>query len=361
MLMVLTITMISSCKKDEAEPTAEPLVTKTNEVTSKSGILIFNDRNALNNKISEFNNLSVDERKAWGQSLNFISQQCIYDDINIAEIELEEELYTGYDENLSIEELEALGVTNPHTDMYNNYLTKGLIKENVYNDGSESFDLSVANSPMAYVINEDGFVIVNDTIYQYTASSAKVMAGNDISKTNVLIAANESQLDKGIRVFDVNSTLKSSLGTTWNSKRKWRYDGSRKRYTVYVVGNSTYSGRYLYSTFYVEAKGQQKSWGSWKYKSYSPIDYISGDWSYRFEYSNGGPFIRGSYLPGSDYRSPFYKKLGGSNHCKYPLEPNGTWRIGSPYFFTDAVRMSINNFKGSFFKGCCGDAINLYQ
>ena len=79
-----------------------------------------------------------------------------------------------------------MGIEIKHSDMYNKYLNKGFIIEHIEKDGAISFEPNVINPCLMYVLNEEGFVIVDDTLYQYTSNLIKSIPAYDKSKINLL-------------------------------------------------------------------------------------------------------------------------------------------------------------------------------
>jgi hypothetical protein len=337
----------------------EDIKSSENNIEVTRGILNFKDRESLYLEIEKLNNLNRESLINWEQSKLFLSQESIYYQINDAEIILESELYSDYDENLSISELESLGVKVCHSSIYNKYLQSGLITETIADDGSMSFELSVLNPAMAVVLNIDGLVIVNDTIYQYNKNSVKILTDGDVNRLNELIDSKVTDKERDIIVLDYSYQSKSSH--SWSKYSGWKYNGSNKRYCLNIYGYSTNSSTLLHSIYYVESKGQKKKWGSWKYRNdYNPIYRISGNWQFHYIVTINGVNQTWSSIWDNDYKSPWSHTYYGGNHTKVNLSPNGywDWSSGSNTFF-DAIDVYYFRFHGHFYGGSSGYHIYL--
>jgi len=331
------------------------------EVSSIKGILVFSDQSTLDKTLDALSKMDRREREAWEENLNFVSQGTLYNQINDAEILLEEEIYGKYDENLSLTDLNELGVKEQHTTLYENYLRKGMITEIVEKDGSKSFELAVIDPPLADVLNEDGLIIINNSIYQYTSDLVKIFGEKNLEKLDLLKSTVATSMKDNILVINRSENNRSQH--SWTKCSGWHYDGDKKRYCLNVYGTSSNSMSLMYSSFYVQAKGEQKKWGIWKLRNtYHPIHSVGGNWSYSFVYTwYNGLLITRHWLPDNDFRSPFYYQVpgSGSNFLQAHLSPNGIWSIASPYFFYDAVNVDHYYFTGSFYGGPHGYSIDL--
>jgi len=361
-IISVVITLSSCNKRDDIKRNTtdlEPIQKKS--FTCEKGILHFKDRNSFNKTLNMILEFSINERKKWGKELNFQSQYELYNKILNAEITLENEIYQGINEDITIQELQQLGIEKKHTDIYINNLTKGLIKEIPEENGSYSFELSIKEKGMSFIVNKQGLVIVNDTIYQYTENDLKILCDNDLSRLNELFNYPVVKNTNDIIILKYSDNTKN--GYNWTKRSGWKYNSSRERYCLDVVGYSTASISLLHSVFYVEAKGQKKKWGSWNYRNdYSPIHRVSGIWSYRYIVEKNGINYTWTSVWDNDPKSPWSKTYNGTNHIVKPLSPNGYWNFShSSYSVFDAIYMESFHFNGSFYGGSNGHYINLYK
>jgi len=234
-LLTLTFVTLQSCKKKEFV-NFENISTKgTKEVYTEKSIPIFKNQEVYYKIINELATKTEEERKTWEESIGFKSAHTIYNEINEAEIALEEKLYSGYDENLSKEELRKLGLpVDVHSDIYNKYLNKGLIREVKENDNSEAFYLNVIDPVAACFTDENGLMVINDTLWQYTDSKIKIVPGG-VSKKKILL--NTKSTNKESKVFVIDFNDKSTVsGYNWSKSSGWKYESSKKRYRMDIKG-----------------------------------------------------------------------------------------------------------------------------
>ena len=260
-LFSVSLLVFNACKKENTKilskvESSSKQPEKTT-VAQENGILVFRDRQVLNETVSKLNSLNSMQLKNWEKSIGFMSQLGLYNMINESEISLQNRLYSSYDESLSIKNLKDLGVNVHHTDVYNEYKKSHLIFEAVDDDGSVSFELSLKNKALACVLNAEGLVIVNDTICQYIDNYAKFLTDGNREKISALKNATISNDELSIIVLDLDN---SKNGYSWTDYSGWEKDGSNKRFCLDVHGYSTTTLNLLHSVYYIEAKGQKKKW-----------------------------------------------------------------------------------------------------
>lgn len=183
---------------------------------------------------------------------------------------------------------------------------------------------------------------------------------NLFSKIEVL--KNVNTTDVKLKVLIVNCKDTKGTNYNWSQYSGWILDGSTERYSLDVVGYSSSNyGTIMSVTNYVEAKGQQKKWGTWDYRnSYNPIYSVSGNWNYRYQWTPDGLNINVGYSLSSSYAaSPYNYILNGSNHFMAYLSPQGTYSLTSPAYWIDPVNVYYYRFTGSFFGGSSGYYIYL--
>jgi len=374
--LAIATVFITGCKKEEVITSSKDLISTQLSVTSKNGVLIFKDKEALNSTLEKLIKMDASQISAWEKSYNFISQESIYKQINEAEIALEEVIFEGIDEDISIAELTSLGLLNRHTLLYNDYIQNGLITELTEADGSQSFELSLLNKGLASILNEKGIVIVGNKMYHYSACCVKVMNSTDLSKSMDLINSTQSDATKNIEVFNELNNVSRSVRTNWSKQTvnprnptdptdPWIYDGNKKRFNFEIVGNSgiSGSGNLLHSTFYIEARGQNRRLWRWKYRgSYQPIAEVRGSWDYYYEvlHSEGYRPERRNDLPDLDdvHSNVYFRPAEPTNRYKQSLAPNGLWSISQPWIFYYPVDVFTYDFRVDFYGGPSGFQIH---
>ncbi len=357
-LIAITLIVLQSCEKKELIGLEDTTLQKDKKVYVNNGIPVFQSQEAYSDIINELANKSEIERKQWEESLGFKSLHTIYNELNEVEIALEEKLYSGYDENLSKKELQKLGLPiDVHSDIYKEYLNKGIIKEVRDDDGSEAFYLNVFDPIAACYTNENGLMVINDTLYQYTASKLKMMPGNTL-KADILL--NAKNTDKTNNIFVINFDDKSTIsGDNWSKSSGWKYESSKKRYRMDVKGWSwTYGPNdddYMGSKFWVDLKAERKRWGKWKRRnSYKPVKQLHAVWDYKYTISKYwyGGYPRHTYynnLNGGG-KSPVNVNYGHVNYGTYQyLNPTGNW--SSSWYFVNPVYMNSYTITGYFDPG----------
>jgi len=225
-----------------------------------------------------------------------------------------------------------MGIEIKHSDLYNKYLEEGFIIEYIEQDGSVSFDVNVVNPCLMNVLNEEGFVIVNDTLYQYTSNLIKSIPGNKMSKIELLKNTELSDIENKILVikFKKDTKLKGYTTRITDYEAGWHYDGSNKRVKIeYDLWDGDVAGQYFepatygYITHYIEVKAVKKVLGKWDYRNnYTPIDWVSGNWTtcveFVYGYDSDLDCWNGSYYCG------YFPGMGEwTNSVKVNLSPYG--------------------------------------
>ncbi|MBE9468026.1 MAG: hypothetical protein IMY72_06855 [Bacteroidetes bacterium] len=360
--LLISIIFFNSCQKEEILKTQEQkTVSPQNNIRVVKGMLIFKNQQVFQQTLTnpKFNNRIF--REEWGKNIGFTSQASIYDKINDEEIKLENKLFGKYDENLSLKELSDLGVKIGHTEIYNKYLKKGLIKENKETDGSQSFDLTLKENEN--FVNEDGLLMIDSVIYLYQKNEIKILTDGNLGKIDLLKKTQTTNKKLNIYVLKTINSLNKSGNTNYNewvNKKDWKHDGSKKRYCMVVYGSSYLymDGMYMKSTFYLECKAQKKSWGRWKYKNnYMPLCQVDGNWTYWYTVENENCCSDWHYataLSDNDSKSPLHYYFGHSNYTKFYLKPNGVWHYGSPWRFMNSIHVNQFYFNSTFWGGSHG-------
>ncbi len=358
LLIAVTFVTLQSCEKKEFVKINEEKPKIAEKIYSEEGILVFENQDVFNETVNSLANLSEAERRKWEEKLGFKSIFSIYNEINDAEIALENELYAGYDESLSKEELSKLGLpVDVHTDLYNKYINKGLIKEVKDTDGSEAFYMNTIDPVAALYTDENGLMVINDTLYQYTPTQIKIMPGN-VSDKEILM--NAKSTDKGSNIYIVDFSDKSTIsGYNWSKSSNWKYETSKKRYRMDISGWSwTYGPNdydYMGSKFWPDLKAERKRWGNWKRRSsYTPVKQLYATWSYKYTISQ---YWYGGYPRTTHYNdlsgggtSPINVNYGHTNYGTYQYcNPTGNW--SSSWYFTHPVDVYDFYFKGYFDPG----------
>lgn len=333
------------CKKENL--TSEPVNQATSILTFPqpaiaNDMLIFNTWEDFATAVQYLNQKGTGFILKWNKDLNFRSQEAIFQDIVNAENAIKDAKAATLDPNLPFEELKKIKV--PHSEIYKKYLDQGLITEVPESDGYSSFKHNVLNPTYMCALNEDGFVEIHDTIYQYLSHTVKFISDGDVNKIERLKKLNASSIDDNIWVVEYQNQLKSCTGGDWGNTTDWIYNGATKRIRLDVVAYCPSSDEfqtYAFVNFYFEAKAEGWLFG-WGYRNdYYPIDVTQGSWNWTENYVLIENFEIDDYdsYSGSHYYTD-YPQAGYTNHCSFYLNPNG-W-VGKQYYYLVSFNMNYS-------------------
>ncbi len=351
LILFIACSFIYSCDKESIEDTETKSVDSTfkikeQRVKVRDGMLEFISFEEFYYAINSFSDMNEEQRIQWGEKYGFETQQIIMDKISIAEDGFDEEYYAGIDENASPNELESLNRPVAFSNLYSQYLDKGFIKQTIEEDGAYSYSLRVNYEPSAFVCNEQGFVIIEGSIYHYTqyGLNSKTYEGpNDIALMSSKQQKSSSKM--GLNDFYIDNIF-SPQGTP--GSKTWYYDSPKHRFYHFVwFRSSELTTHKMQSTFISLSKAERKRWGKWKTRnSYMPISNITGNWNYAWDYWLGGnTYSYSNVFSTCTNSSPVYWG-GTSNHRGGYLCPSG--EITSPHQIADPMRIYGMHIQGNF-------------
>ena len=181
--------IFASCAKDDniLTPQASPQATdlsslETNaalsdDVSVNQGILHFKQLSDFRSSLLALNRMNSQDRLLWEINLGFVSMQTIFNTIIHAEFE------KG---------------TVTHSDLYLEKMESRLIAND---EKSGLYKLNLFNPAYAYVLNEQGLVMVNNVLYHFTANELKTWNNADINNLEVILNASTNTAD--IQIFPV--------------------------------------------------------------------------------------------------------------------------------------------------------------
>lgn len=297
-------------------------------------------------ELEKLSNLTFEEKLEFENKFHFRSLGTIEQLINNAEIKHQEEFYKGIDPNLNIKQYESMGLYYDNTPIFKEYLNKKVIEIIIEKDGSTSFELTVKYPGFVNALNENGEVLVGQNLYKFHGSLLTISKRNN----NEIITS-----------INMNNTTEK-MTSNWSQGGAWVYDGSNKRYNYQVYGtcitssNST-PGGIIQSSFYVQALGQEKKFGTWAGRSsYLPVYSFSGSWTanYTAQQCFTCPIQTNPIsLIDDDNQSPFSWSStsggGQTNNFKRYLKPNGSWTLPTPWMIITAFNVNYSmtfNFSG---------------
>jgi len=323
------VLLITSCSKEvqvaNEQFTQEQSTLDMKSISISQGVLKFNSRADFKNTLKALNGKSVNFVLDWNKSLGFRSQEAIFQEIIEAENIVRDKQAAGLDPDITLKEFLDAGLTWDHSPIYIEYINKGLIIEMTDHDGCKWFKHNVLNPTYMPLLNEEGFVVLGDTLYQFTKDKVKYSPGGSLSKIPKLADANETDQDQNIYVVTVKDRQKATVD--WGKSTGWKYDPSnnKKRVMAEVVGLSPYISYPVLGitvTYYKEITAHKKVLFWWNIRNdYKPIEWTQGSW-YWTEYYTSSPDFNGS----GTLSYPF---PGNTNYCKIYLDPDGWVGNGS--------------------------------
>jgi hypothetical protein len=308
-------------------------------VKVKNGILIFTTIETYEENFPFIANMSAEQSESWEKSLGLVSQRNIFNQI----VKAEYEYLAGPYEDKSPDELKRIAAPKGHTVIYNKYLQQGLIRIQRDASGEETYVPAVLIASYLPIINEQGYFIVGDTIYQIKNNLIKEMRGVDFSKLSLLDKATSDDSVSKIKVQpaidDSAASTRSpappgvapSSGCSYPRSSGWVTIGGRRAMTT-VTFSKSYWNPFPYAkvtiTYNVSVQSQKKNfWGSWVYPSCPNECWIGFTWTTVFDYISK---ISLGYAGTSTYtRSYSYPHPNCLNYFSVSLNP--TTGTTAPY------------------------------
>ncbi len=339
-LIFLTVFFIKSCEKQIIEK--EEINQEENKMGlhTTDGYLVFESIESFINTTDKIANLNNTERAKWERKIGFKSQRRIINTIIEEETKIDQINELKY----SKKDFELNEVNKIHSDAYNKYLKKGVIKIIEKGTVDEYWDYAVFNRGFVDFINEDGLFAIGDTLYQATSNALKAMKNVSFKKANRLIAAKEPDEKNNIFFLHHESKLKATspglIQSSWVNSGGGKKGEKRIKIGIYLdvktylTSNKTY---HFYHDVYVQC--QERNWlRRWKYK-YTEI-WVDGSWiievyKYPEQYGNSwsyhghASYLKASINPESGSSAPYQAYFSVSP--KNPLNQNLPWYNGDQY------------------------------
>jgi hypothetical protein len=333
---IIAAMSFTACKKELKSPGA-PISTVA--VSGDDGILKFNNRETFLSTIKELQQKNSVEVAEWEKRFNFKSQFSIFNEV------------TNQENLLEAASIRSGDMSKEHSDYYFNALKERVVKKIAYEDGSTAYNYNIFDASVVNVINKDGFVVIDNVLYQYAEHQLKNTPYNGSMSTKILKEA--SVTNGNVTVTEIFANVRSSYNwsqtggyTQWNNKKK------HARITVTGYSNSSgYSSNTI--VYNVNVKVEKKNiWGNWVSGDFTCCT-LNSSWQYSFGVSgnNGCDYYYGfdpfSTTPVSySYPITYWPSI---NNLTVNLEPNGTWFATDAGYsnFCDAVHVYSYSFSGS--------------
>lgn len=350
-ISVILVVMVS-CKKEEAmKPTnTNSITTQNSNEKINNTLLFFKDKSAFNNTLKFIQIKSREEIIAWEKTYNFTSMFEILNQVNDAENENELKYINGED-------------VQEHSLLYFDKIKSGVIKEIKYDDGSTSFDYNIFDASVVNLVNEDGLVVIENQLYQYTESSLKSTEYKGASSIELLKSTDVST--DVVKIINITQ-VKNTGSYSWSQEKGWAYEGgkNKKRARIYVTGHSSGGETSIQVVVYnVNVRVEKKNgWGNWVLADGSSC-WLYSSWRYRFQLAKANDIHMYTFYSNSLSPAPILFTNPTTywpfmNNLTLTLEPNGTWGVPAGYAqFFDPYNVYNYSFTGSVSGGAHG--INL--
>lgn len=331
-ILLLTTIVATGCEKEIVKPISPQDEANANlSVRVENGTLVFSDEAHLYDYLEGTAGLSSAQRRALENRVGFHSLNTLFEDIQAAEEQHMTDFFKGLSPDLSGAEYVSMGYSYTPTALYQEALEKGILVETLEADQSRSYSLAIDNPGFVRVLNADGDVLAGSKRYHFEGTRMQIFA----RKTNTLL-------------HDVDFSAATDITSTWSQASAWEYDGSDKRFNYRVYGTSitsanTSSSGLLESSFYVQARAENRRFGTWAARSsYLPIYSFSGNWT--ANYTAKSCFscptqTNPVFLNDNDNTSPFSWSStsdpnGQTNSFLRYCKPNGSWTLPGYYIMS---------------------------
>lgn len=294
-------------------------------VTAKNGVLVFDTLETYESAYPIIFNMSAEQSEAWEKGLGFTSQRNIFDQIVDAEYEYLAAPYEG----MSAEELEKVIPPDGHSATYERYLRSGVIKTERDERGEETYTCAIPIGAYLPVINEQGFFVVGNTVYQIKNNLIKEMAGVDFSKLAALDEATSDDAGRRIKVQRVAENTQMTdagalSGCSYPLSSGWVTSGNR-RGSITVNFTKTYFNPYPHTkvniNYNVNVRSQKKTvLGKWVYPPCPNECWLSFTWTAFFDFVNKVTLsYAGSTMSTKSYAYPHPNCINHYNGSFSPL------------------------------------------
>ena len=294
MLIALTLSAfgiyLTSCNKSDSilETVADSNVDQ--KFTVENGMLVFESRENMDLTIVELRSLSIEDFNQWEIQTGVST---IYGAFNA--VIAAEDAISDYYESLPLDEQKKYrDMPEINSNLYKEMMDRGVIKIIQDNDGTSYFGYAVIDPSMAPILNLDGFVKMENKIYQYTNEGFKIILDGDFAKIPQLDAIKGTYTSDEFVVFVEDKDAKG-LYTNWTVQKGWEYDGNKKRYKTWLEGRAypVYGtdgpdcAQYIQCVFTVRTEAQKKSWFKWRYSGFHPTLTYTNEWTYDYGVYDG--------------------------------------------------------------------------
>jgi len=305
------------------------------------GILVFKSQEDMLIVTEHMNSTDITTQLELFYNKGFRSQDVILHDISLAEDEFDAKYYEGVDKTISVQDLISLGYGIEHSEQFNYYLNQGLIEILCEEDGSESYHPTVVNPSLMCVLSEEGFVVVDDFLYQYSSDYIRFTPFSNMDQLEEFRNTNGASSAGIISTIRMQSNLKGYITHIDNKVTKTK--GSHLRVSCrYALWDGDNDGQYVtpawgcYVNHFLELKAEEKRWGKWKTRNnYNPLCGVEGSWETCIDFGGTYPDCTWSQTGAGVKYSPIDEdpfSFGCTNYYKTNLSPVGMIHLSGHEF-----------------------------
>ena len=321
-LVLLAVLTIVSCAKDQdvlndnlsVEEPQLPLLSEAkpelaNDISLQNGLLTFKSVESYRNTLLALNKMTPQEQLLWENNLEFTSMQQLFNAIILAEYE----------------------TIGSHSELYINNLQSNLILEN---ESTGLYDLGLFNPAYAPLLNSNGLIQIENSIYQFTKDALKVWKNGNLNQLEYLLDLKTSNDDIQVIPMNFNTVIPRNV-PHWTDECESGDDTGMLRLTA--VYNSDYlvdgEPEVVFIEYFITALSMKKTSGNeWEYDPDAVVK-LKGKSHIQFTVSDGeNERIRDlikSYPPFIGY---------GGNYTFIPSEA-GNYEFGDPWFFVNPAHL----------------------
>lgn len=275
--------LITGCKKTELDQPAPIDIKKDVSFLKERNILVFKSITALQQRIEK--NLADTSGLISGTGLEFpgfLSMKQVYDSFNIVETALVKNIPDSVKNGTNVDVRNFLRLS----DIGKNYKKTILIRQ-FPNNSEYYYDMNIGNRELADLVNPDGLVVVNDSIYQFSENYVKIITDGDYSKLHILdniTATNEADhifvisSAKWIPVWPPFHTTSAGCETIWDRSGEkytlFRRLSFKVHFVQYAEGSYTRTSCVINKELLKERSGIAFGWGLW-FDADKVVRYIS--------------------------------------------------------------------------------------
>jgi hypothetical protein len=352
----------SCTKTDETDLLGSPITEI--KATVQNGILVFNTKEDMLSTKAKLSEMSFKDYSKFEDSIGFYSQGHLLDDIMRQEQSLVMEYYKNWN-TLTEDQRLTMRQVEPHTTLYKAAESKGLIKIEEDSPEAHTYTLALSDPSMAKIVSLEGFVMINDTLWQFTNSQIKFSRECTINDKERLASVN-STIGASFVVFDMNSTDRSpsevwmGLNVTGVcSNGCWNYSsGGGVRAKWYRLGLSCCNGVSAYNAHFIILQAQEHFFGAFRYMDWYTPKFM---WDGTFDgfascyYSNtplafptnkvniySNQFTSATGVT----KSPMVNRWYIGNNNSIELNPSGYFNSPPNGYWSDAFKMTQTNING---------------